>query len=287
MVFAERLALLLSHRPLGLITDLDGTISPIAPTPRQARVDPRCRRLLKGLLGLLELVAVLSGRPAAEARRMVGLPGRAIPLRGSPGPGGLGKKGVVYIGHHGLSRWDQGREEMLPGAEPFAALAAQARRELSHLETMPGLLLEDKAFGLSIHYRQAPSAAAARRAILAAVAASPAAQALSLHEGRRLVELRPPLADKGKALERLAAEYGLRGAIYLGDDLTDVDAFEALKGLRQGGKVAGLAVAVASPEAPPALLDGADLTVDGVEGVAALLAELAAALTASGRQRGQ
>jgi len=116
---------------------------------------------LKGLLGLLELVAVLSGRPAAEARRMVGLPGRAIPLRGSPGPGGLGKKGVVYIGHHGLSRWDQGREEMLPGAEPFAALAAQARRELSHLETMPGLLLEDKAFGLSIHYRQAPSAAAA------------------------------------------------------------------------------------------------------------------------------
>lgn len=263
MAPAELLSLLslLSHRPLGLVTDLDGTISPIAATPQRARVSPRCRRLLGELAGRLELVAVLSGRAAAEAQRLVGV------------------EGLVYVGHHGLSRWHQGQEALLPEAEPFAAQVAQARRELAPLlEQVPGLLLEDKGLALALHYRQSTNPSQARRAILGALAASPAGRGLALQEGRRVLELRPPLADKGRALEGLVAEYGLRGVIYLGDDLTDVDAFRALGRLRQAGSVAGLAVAVAGWEAPASLLEGADLSVAGVAGVAALLAELLGAL---------
>lgn len=75
---------MLALRPLGLITDIDGTISPIAPSPLEARVSPACRRHLAALAKKLELVAVISGRPAVEARDMVGV------------------EGIVYVGNHGL-----------------------------------------------------------------------------------------------------------------------------------------------------------------------------------------
>jgi trehalose 6-phosphate phosphatase len=135
---------------------------------------------------------------------------------------------------------------------------------------------EVKQYGLALHYRGAADSAAARAAILDALTRSPEAAALRIVEGRQVVELRPTVeATKGTAATCLLRRHALRAALYLGDDRTDLDAVQALHAARADGGVATLTVAVASPETPPALLAAADGVVDGVPGVAALLAALA------------
>jgi len=135
---------------------------------------------------------------------------------------------------------------------------------------------EVKHFGLALHYRGAADPDAARAAILDALARSPEAAVLRIVEGRQVVELRPTVeATKGTATTCLLRRHALRAALFLGDDRTDLDAVHALHAARAEGGRTTLAVAVASPETPPALLAAADGVVDGVPGVAALLAALA------------
>ena len=71
---------LVARSPFGLITDVDGTISEIAPSPREARVSPACREYLTVLTGELELIAAISGRPVLEVREMVGIEGMVYML---------------------------------------------------------------------------------------------------------------------------------------------------------------------------------------------------------------
>jgi trehalose 6-phosphate phosphatase len=85
-----------------------------------------------------------------------------------------------------------------------------------------------------------------------------------------VLEVRPPVeAHKGTAVRTLVRRAGVARALYAGDDRTDVDAFAGLDGLELGVRVA-----VDSPEAPPELLEAADLVVDGTDGVLALLRRL-------------
>ena len=105
----------------GLITDVDGTISPIAPTPQQARVSPACRRYLAILSRRLALVAAVSGRPAAEAGQMMGV------------------SDMVYIGNHGLEKLVQGRLELSEGARDYGGQGRAAGDELCHCLS-PGCL---------------------------------------------------------------------------------------------------------------------------------------------------
>ncbi len=101
-----------------------------------------------------------------------------------------------------------------------------------------------------------------------------------MYEGRKVIELRPPLAvDKGTAVVRLAERLGLGAALALGDDITDVDMFRGVEELKQRG-LAGASVAVWSEEANPMLLEVTDYFVKGVGGVVWLLGEMAAALSA-------
>ncbi len=97
-------------------------------------------------------------------------------------------------------------------------------------------------------------------------------------EGRRVVELRPPVAvNKGSAVMCLLGRYALQAVLFLGDDRTDLDAVRALKQARAQGVIQGLTVAVASDETPAELLAEADAAVEGVAAVAALLSGLAGA----------
>ncbi|HEU4760322.1 MAG TPA: trehalose-phosphatase [Dehalococcoidia bacterium] len=255
----EPLRPVLSQPPLGLASDIDGTLAPIVPRPEDAAVSPRCRALLGELMQRGVRVALMTGRSLAMARRMVGL------------------EGAAYAANHGLSLWVDGREETASEAAEYVALAQRAVSEMEGLD-VPGVVLEDKGPVLAVHYRQAADAVAARQAVLRAIGASPAARAFRLHEGRRVVELRPPLAvDKGTALAALASRLGVRSLLCLGDDATDIDMFRAAGRLREGGLPVAI-VAVRSEEATEAVLAGADYWVDGVKGVEWLLREVLTAL---------
>lgn len=250
---------LLSQRPLGLLSDIDGTLAPIVPDPGAAAVPAETKALLAQLLGRGVRVVLITGRSLEAARRLVDL------------------EGVAYAANHGLTLWLDGREETVPGAEEYLSRAQEVVRELS-LVGVPGVEVEEKGPVVAIHYRRAPRAAAAREAILSAVRASSAARAFRVQEGRMVVELRPPLpADKGTAVREMVRRLRLTAVLCLGDDLTDVGMFQAASLLRREGLLAAT-VAVRSQEAPPDLLASADYSVDGVAGVRWLLGELLKAL---------
>ena len=250
---------LLAHPPLGLISDIDGTLAPIVPRPEEAAVSPRCRALLKGLVERGVRVALITGRALGVARAMLAL------------------EGVAYAANHGLSLWLEGREETPASVAEYVSRAQEVMRALAGLD-IPGVTLEDKGPVLAVHYRRAVNEGVARGAVLRAIEALPAAQAFRLHEGRKVIEMRPPLAiNKGTALAALAPRLGVRAVICLGDDATDIDMFRAVDRLREGG-LPGATVAVRNEEATPEVLASADYWVEGVPGVEWLLQELLNAL---------
>ena len=255
----------LRQHPCGLIVDVDGTISAIAATPASATVDPRCRDALRDLVGRLDLVAAVSGRPAAVVRQMVGL------------------EGVRYVGNHGLERWHEGQAVVAPAVMPYRPIIAAALAEARARLALPDLLFEDKGVVAAIHYRLSPAPDAARTAILVVAREVANAAGLVVAEGKRVVELRPPVArDKGTAVAGLVAEFELRGVWYLGDDRTDLAAFRALRRLHRAGTCAGLSIAVLAADTPGEVLRAADYAVAGVGGVAEVLEWLVQSSATSG-----
>ena len=244
----------LAFTPAGLVTDIDGTISPTAPTPEDAAVSPACRDALQSLCARLALVAAVSGRDAAKAREMVGL------------------DGMVYVGNHGLERWQDGGISVVEEARQYVPLIRDAVEALRAGLDAPGLIVEDKGVTASVHYRLSPDPAAAREVILAFLAAAPEARGLRITEGKLVVEVRPPVAvDKGTSLERLVLEKGLQSIVYIGDDVTDVDAFRSLRALASRGVCRGLALGVVEAETPPEIAQESDMVLRGVPEVEELL----------------
>jgi trehalose 6-phosphate phosphatase len=240
-----------------VVTDFDGTIAPIVEDPASARALPASLEALAALTELVAVVGVLSGRPAAFLRDRVDLPG--VDLRG------------VY----GLERIADGATVTDPRAVAFAAAVEAAAADAE--ARWPELAVERKAgLAFTLHWRAAPAA----RPSEAALDELAGAHGLTLLRGRQAAELRVPLpVDKGSALTAVLDEHGLTSGLFAGDDVGDLAAFDALA-RRPGFR--GVRVAVASAEAPPALLEAADLVVDGPTGLARELRELVEAL----RRRG-
>jgi trehalose 6-phosphate phosphatase len=249
----------LAQRPAGLITDVDGTISPIALDPTSASVLPGARVALAALVHQIEFVGVLSGRRVEDARSMVGV------------------DGVEYFGVHGMVHWTPEGTLVHSEAAEFVTLINDAAREVSKRLDISGVLIEPKGPVMAIHYRQAADPATARLRILRELNAIAKESGLSVAEGRMVVELRPPPPfGKGWLVEDLADELGLAGLVYLGDDRTDIEAFHAIRTWRDAAASrVGVALAVASPEMPPALVDAADYVIDDVPAVELLLTQLA------------
>lgn len=246
----------------GLITDIDGTISPLAPSPDLARVSPICAHHLRALAAQLALVAVVSGRSAVDSQALVNI------------------DGLVYVGNHGLEQLNQGTVEYVPEAEAYrsrvAAVVADLREMASQLK---GTVLEDKGVTASIHYRQVDPSQGAREKLLRTIHQSPSAAGLWITEGKKVIEIRPPLrVDKGMAVRDLVDRYSLEGVVYLGDDMTDVDAFKALNSLRRDGSHQCLSIAVVGAETPGQVLHTADLAIEGVNAVEELLGQLVKSL---------
>lgn len=254
----------LLHAPaLALATDFDGTVSEIAPSPEEAAIHPRCLASLAKLVRVLPLVAVVSGRQVEDVRRLVGL------------------AGVVYLGNHGFETYVDGATHVAPAAsEHFLTIRSILEAARQQLD-LPGLLFEDKVTSASIHYRLTADPSAARERVTSCLKALTEGTDMNVVEGRRVVELRPPVdANKGTALEDLLARYDVTSAVYAGDDQTDLDAFAGIRRWARVTKNRALAVAVISTEMPPGLTEEADLTVDGVDGWADFLDALLEAINA-------
>ena len=238
-VAVERLLAAAGRLPAraALLCDIDGTVAPIAPTPQQAAVPPETRALLAALAQRLGLVALITGRTIADARRLADVPGAA------------------YVGAHGLETMSPGGEARIaPRAEPWLPLlrevADAARRDLD-CERL-GILLEQKPTGFAAHYRLAPDKEAARHEILRRVAEPARARGLAVQSGHFVLEVRPPVPlTKGTAARHLLDGGELLTALVCGDDLTDVAAFEAAHAWAQrDARRVACAVAAVTAETP-------------------------------------
>jgi trehalose 6-phosphate phosphatase len=177
--------------------DYDGVLAPIAPAPEQARMRIRTKRLLARLAGRYPC-EIVSGRPLGElARRLDGVP--------------------VF----GLSA-NFGREPAA-GRRPSPLVQTWVRILRESLARHEGLVVEDKEYSVTVHYRQAGHRANARRALRRIVRRLKGARAV---EGVEAVALMPwPGPTKGTALQEARRRAGCTHAIYVGDDDTDEDAF--------------------------------------------------------------
>jgi trehalose 6-phosphate phosphatase len=212
-----------------VLLDIDGTLAPIVERPEDAAVPDETRAEVERLAARYALVACISGRPAADARRMVGL------------------DGVEYVGVHGL--------EGHPGVPEYSA---QFER-LIETAAWPWRVETKAGVTAAFHYREVEDDEAA--GAVERVVETAEALGLAVQRGRKVVEVKPPIdADKGTAARALLEERGLDRALYAGDDTTDLDAFRALD---EGGLDVAVKVAVGSPEMNPRLLTEADLVVDG------------------------
>jgi trehalose 6-phosphate phosphatase len=219
-----------------ILLDVDGTLAPIVERPEDARVPDDTREVLRGLVARYGLVGAVTGRPGALARDF------------------LQVDGIEVAGVHGL--------ELEPEAEAW-------RDRLQAFARSVDWPVEDKGLSVSFHYRTHEDPARAR-AELERVAARARSEGLKARFGRMVLEVLPPVeAGKGTAVRRLLDGAGLSRALYAGDDTTDLDAFAALEALEVGVKIA-----VNSPEAPPRLIEQADLVVGDTSALVRLLRTL-------------
>ena len=276
-------------RPLLVVADFDGTLAVGTRDPAAASITPSARRALRAL-AVLEAtgpgrvrVAVLTGRTVADVASRVRV------------------GGIEYLGDHGLQRGSLARHGRVAGIavsvdpawDASVATAETLAREVAlELGSPSWLFVERKGPSVAFHVRQAEDVAAARAAVVDAIAVVEARVGLVGHDlahyrGRSVVDLRPRAAGgKHEAVAGLIDRHRPAAVVSLGDELSDVDAFEAVITAREAGTVpVGLTVAVdgESRPAPAELTALADLTLASARAVGPFLAGIALRLgTATG-----
>jgi len=246
--FSEIRARLAGRRP-SVFLDYDGTLTPIVARPDLALLSDTMRATLRGLAAHCS-VAVISGRDLADVRDLVGL------------------DNLVYAGSHGFDIAGPNglRIEHVQGAAFAAAVERAAGLLRPALAAIEGALVEPKRFAVAVHYRQvAADEVADVEAVVDRVLK--AVPELEKTHGKKVFELRPRFDwDKGKAVLWLLSALEQTGAdilpFYIGDDLTDEDAFLALRSR-------GITIFVGKPEGTAALY-----ALEDPDAVGAFLSEL-------------
>ena len=239
----------------GLFLDFDGTLSEIVTRPGDARPYPGAVELLDKLARRLGLLAIVSGRSAHQLLEWLG-------------------PTIEIWGIHGAERTVDGTVVLAEAAAPYSDLMRAVKEEaaaaMAELD-LRGVVIEDKGVMIGLHFRAAerPDEARARLDELAGDLA--ARHGLIRAGGRLAYELRPPVEfSKAAVVLDRTRELGLSAAAFVGDDRVDLPGFDALDRLADEG-LDTLRVAVDSAEAPPELLERADVVVDGPAGVLELL----------------
>ncbi|MFN2588302.1 MAG: trehalose-phosphatase [Actinomycetota bacterium] len=232
----------------GIFLDFDGTLSEVVRVPSEARPVQGARELLAELGRAYAVVAVVSGRSAHELLEWLG-------------------PDIEIWGVHGAQRTVAGNVQLSPAAAPHGELMRRVHQEAAaRVEDLglDGVIVEDKAVMVTLHYRNAADTNGARRALNELADSLAARHGLIRASGRHAYELRPPV-DFTKAAVVLERSRGLAAVAFAGDDKVDLPAFDALDELAEQG-AAVLRIAVDSDEAPPELLRRGDVVVEGPKG---------------------
>jgi trehalose 6-phosphate phosphatase len=221
--------------------------------------------LLAELAGRYRAVVVVSGRSATELLEWLG-------------------PDIEIWGTHGVEHTQRGEvvlsEQAAPYAQQMTEVAAEAAARIDAAD-LDGAMVEDKRIVLGLHYRMAADRHRAQNELEGIAQDLADRHGLVLVSGKASFELRPPIElSKRTVVEQRARQLELSAACFIGDDLGDLPAFDALDSLA-GENVATLRVAVDSDEAPEELLRRADLVLQGPAEVLELLRTLA------GQQRPQ
>ncbi|MBU4589499.1 MAG: trehalose-phosphatase [Candidatus Omnitrophica bacterium] len=203
-------------RRVCLFFDYDGTLTPIVSRPELARISPRVKNLIRKLRKNPKfIIAIISGRSLKNVKNMVGV------------------KGLIYAGNHGLEIEEIGREILKPkGASTknlLNKIELHLKKELRHIK---GVIVEDKGCTLSIHFRLVSSRkkGLVKKIFARIVKPYVISKKIRISAGKMVLEVRPGIDwDKGKAVQYLLGRHKKALPVYLGDDVTDRDAFRAIK----------------------------------------------------------
>lgn len=246
--------------------DFDGTLSPIVDDPSEAHIHPDAGAVLIGLAEVVAAVAVITGRPARQALALGELDdvGNAI--------GDAGRE-LHLFGQYGFERWSSTQRRIVSPRPPqglstfLGALPRLLRRN-----DADEAFIEEKGLAVAVHTRRLPDAAAAYERLLPQIQALASEHGMVVEPGRMVIEARSPGMDKGAVVRTLVEELGAGAFLFAGDDLGDLEAFEAVAELRDQGLPTLLVCACSQEQS--ALLELADVAVKGPDGVLDLLRRL-------------
>lgn len=222
---------------------------------------PNMHELLIEATKRFELVATISGRSVDDQRHMIDIPN------------------VWHVGHHGyeweeLNQQQKRRKKLYPRVRPYLTKIAQAldeiEAELSPL--IPGLWMERKGITGGIHWRLSPDQDEAEQISSPVIVRIAQKYGLRWRGGKLAIELLPPiLTNKGEGLIRLIKTHHIEGVLYLGDDVSDTDAFLAIRALREQDKLFGVSIGVLHHNTPAILRETADILINGTEQVKSIV----------------
>jgi trehalose 6-phosphate phosphatase len=214
----DEFAAALGGRRPAVFLDYDGVLTPIVDRPEDARMSASMRRVVHEL-GQRCSACVVSGRDRAVVQDLMGV------------------EDLIVAGSHGFDIWHPDRGTLRhEAASGFEQLVAEVTDELTReIGALPGVLVEPKRASVAVHYRLADESTQQRVSQLVERLLTERADELKLTPGKMVYELQPKLDwHKGKAVLYLLEVLGLTGSevvpLYLGDDVTDEDAFRALRG---------------------------------------------------------
>jgi trehalose 6-phosphate phosphatase len=248
--------------------DFDGTLAPIVDDPADARIHPEAGSVLTELADVVRAVTVITGRPARQALALGDLDDVGNTL------GDSGKE-LYLFGQYGNERWSSTSRRIVSPRPP--------RGLASYLGALPSLLrrldaadafVEEKGLAVAVHTRRLQDPAAAFDRLLPELEKLAGEHGLVVEPGRQVIEARAPGKDKGQVVRTVVEELSAGGFLFAGDDLGDLEAFDAVDALREEG-LPTLLVCSGSDE-QPALAERADLVVEGPDGVLEFLRKLTA-----------
>lgn len=248
--------------------DFDGTLSPMVDDPDQAHIHEDASAALLDLAPHVKAFAIITGRPAAQAVSLGRLDELADALAR------IGRSLYVF-GQYGNERWSSSHR-VVDGPPPPPGLAAFTAALPAVLERAGAqdAYVEEKGIAVAVHTRRLPDPDAALARLTPELDALAAEHGLVPEPGKQVVEVRAEGMHKGLAVDTLIAETDAGAFAFFGDDLGDVDAFEAVARWGAEGHATLLVYSLAGE--PNVLADLADVEVAGPDGVLDLLRQMAA-----------